>query len=57
MKKLIKHSIAVIMCLLSLLLCCCGEQQQGKPEDNQPAREVTQEPITKGTWKGGVTYQ
>ncbi len=57
MKKVIKQSIAVIMCLLSLLLCCCGEQQQGKPEDNQPAREVTQEPITKGTWKGGVTYQ
>ena len=57
MKKIIKRSIAVIMCLPSLLLCCCGEQQQGKSEDHRSVRAVTQEPIIKGTWKEGITYQ
>ena len=56
MKKLIKNSMIVTMCLLSVLLCCCQDQQHEK-KGRQSAEKVTQEPVIKGTWKDGITYQ
>ncbi len=60
MKKIIKRSIVVTICLLSLLLCCCENQQQENldtKEGQQSEEKVTQGMITKGTWKDGVVYQ
>lgn len=60
MKKIIKRSIVVTICLLSLLLCCCENQQQENPntkEGQQSEEKVTQGMVMKGKTDDGVTYQ